>query len=367
MAFVLLWAQMNFEQMTALFRVEERAVAFTVATLANLVITVTATVVFVVVLDWGATGVIAGNFTGTLTVYAALLVYRHEQLGLTLDRPLLRRMNRFGLPLVPSMLALWMLNFGDRFFILKLADASEVGVYSIGSRIASAMVLLLTAFRGAWPAFAFSIEDDERARRAYSYVLTYLLFVASWAALALGLLAPWIVEWLTTPAFYAASDVVALLAFGAVAFGGFIVVSIGLGRTKRTQFNWVVTGSAAVVSVTLNLLLIPPYGIVGAGIANLCAFTVMFVGITWWSQRVFWVPYQWRRVVTVIGTAAGLTVLGKALDVPLGVALALVAVYPACSVAASLLRAPRAGLDQAASGSNRAVKCRSDDGCHAIL
>jgi O-antigen/teichoic acid export membrane protein len=328
MAFVLLWAQMNFEQMTALFRVEERAVAFTIATLANLVITVGATVVFVVVLDWGATGVIAGNFTGTLVVYAALLVYRHEQLGLTLDRPLLRRMNRFGLPLVPSMLALWMLNFGDRFFILKLADASEVGVYSIGSRIASAMVLLLTAFRAAWPAFAFSIDDDEHARRAYSYVLTYLLFVASWAALALGLLAPWIVEWLTTPAFYGASDVVALLSFGAVAFAGFIVVSIALGRTKRTQFNWVVTGSAAVVSVILNLLLIPRHGIVGAGISNLCAFTVMFLGITWWSQRVFWVPYQWRRVATVIGTAAGLTVLGKALDVPLAAAVALVAVYP---------------------------------------
>ncbi len=54
----------------------------------------------------------------------------------------------------------------------------------------------------------------------------------------------------------------------------------------------------------------------------------MFVGISWWSQRVFWVPYQWRRVVTVIGTAAGLTVLGKVLDVPLAAAIALVAVYP---------------------------------------
>jgi O-antigen/teichoic acid export membrane protein len=327
-AFVLLWAQMNFEQITALFRVEERAVAFTTATLANLVITVTATILFVVAFDWGATGVVAGNFTGTLAVYAALLVYRHEQLGLTLDRPLLRQMNRFGLPLVPSMLALWVLNFGDRFFILRLADTSDVGVYSIGARIASAMVLLLTAFRAAWPAFAFSIEDDDHARRAYSFVLTYLLYVASWAALALGLLAPWLVRWLTTPAFYGASDVVALLSFGAVAFGGFIVVSIVLGRTKRTQFNWVVTGSAAIVSITLNLLLIPPYGIVGAGIANLCAFTTMFLGITWWSQRVFWVPYQWRRVVTAIGVAAGLTALGKALDVPLAVAIALVAIYP---------------------------------------
>ena len=44
----------------------------------NLVITVAATIVFVVVLDWGATGVVAGNFTGTLIVYAALLVYRHS-------------------------------------------------------------------------------------------------------------------------------------------------------------------------------------------------------------------------------------------------------------------------------------------------
>ena len=327
-AFVLLWAQMNYEQMTSLFRVEERSVAFTVATLVNLAVTVAATVVFVVVLDWGATGVVAGNFTGTLLVYAALLVYRHEQLGLTFDRPLLRQMNRFGIPLVPSMLALWLLNFGDRFFILRLADQSEVGVYSIGARIASAMVLLLAAFRAGWLAFAYSIEDDDRARRAYSFVLTYLLFVASWAALALALLSPWLVRWLTTPAFYDASDVVPLLAFGAVALGGFNVVSIVLGRRKRTQFNWVATGAGAAVSVGLNLALIPPYGIIGAGIANVSAFTVMFIVITWWSQRVFWVPYQWRRVVTVVGAAVGLTVLGKATDVPLAVAIALVAVYP---------------------------------------
>ena len=325
---VALWAQMNYEQLTALFRVEERSVAFVCASLSNVFLTIGATVLLVVVLEQGPLGVIVGNFTGTLLVYASLLGYRREQLGLQLDRPLLREMNRFGIPLVPTALFLWLTNFSDRFFLVKLTDATEVGLYSVGVRIASAMVLLLTAFRAAWPAFAFSIEDDEHARRAYSYVLTYLLFVASWAALALGLLAPWIVEWLTTPAFYDASEVVALLAFGAVAFGGFIVVSIGLGRTKRTQFNWVVTGSAAVVSVTLNLLLIPPYGIVGAGIANLCAFTVMFVGITWWSQRVFWVPYQWRRVATVVGTAAALTVLGKVLDVPLAAAIALVAVYP---------------------------------------
>jgi O-antigen/teichoic acid export membrane protein len=327
-AFVLLWAQMNYEQITALFRVEERSVAFVAASLVNLAVTVGATVLFVVVLDWGATGVIVGNFTGTLVVYAALLAYRREQLGLTVDLHLLRQMNRFGLPLVPSMLALWMLSFGDRIFLLKLSDASEVGLYSIGSRIASAMVLLLTAFRAAWPAFAYSIEDDREAKRSYAYVLTYLMFVASWTALGLGLLAPWLVRLLTTPKFYEAERVVAPLAFGGVAFGGFIVVSIALGRTKRTQFNWVVTGAAALVSITLNVLLIPTYGMMGAATANATAFTVMFLGITWWSQRVFPVAYQWRRVATVVGCAVGLTVAGKVLDVSLGVALAFIVAYP---------------------------------------
>jgi O-antigen/teichoic acid export membrane protein len=42
-AFVLLWAQMNYEQLTSLFRVEERSVAYVAATLANVIITVGST------------------------------------------------------------------------------------------------------------------------------------------------------------------------------------------------------------------------------------------------------------------------------------------------------------------------------------
>src|SRR5205823_13771039 len=60
---------------------------------------------------------------------------------------------------------------------------------SIGVRVASALVLLLTAFRLAWPAFAYSIDDDREAERTYSFVLTYVVYVCCWIALALGLLA----------------------------------------------------------------------------------------------------------------------------------------------------------------------------------
>jgi O-antigen/teichoic acid export membrane protein len=189
------------------------------------------------------------------------------------------------------------------------------------------MVLLLTAFRMAWPAFAYSIEDDGEAKRTYAFVLTYLVVVASWLALALGLLAPWLVRLLATPEFYGGQRVVAPLAFGGMAYAAYIVMAIGVGRAKRTQFNWVITGIAAVVNVALNLILIPPYGIMGAAVATVAAYGVMFVAMTWYAQRVFPVPYQWRRVLTAAGAAVALLLIGKQVG-GLAAAIGLTLAYP---------------------------------------
>jgi O-antigen/teichoic acid export membrane protein len=347
---------MNYEQLTALFRAEERSTAFVLASLANVVLTIGATVLLVVVWEQGAVGVIAGNFTGTLLVYLALLGVHRAQLGLQFSRPLLREMNRFGIPLVPAALALIVVNFSDRFFLVHLADLEEVGLYEIGVRVASAMVLLLTAFRTAWPAFAYSIEDDAEAKRTYAYVLTYLVTIASWLALGLGLLAPWLVELLTTPEFQEGERVVAPLAFAGMAYAAYIVMAIGVGRAKRTQFNWVITGVAALVNVLLNLVLIPPYGMMGAAAATIVSYVVMFAGMTWYAQRVFPTPYQWRRVFTAIAAAVALLLIGKAVG-GLAVALVLALAYPVALLALGFYQpAERARLRAVTSGSRRAAR-----------
>ncbi len=329
--FVGIWAQMNYEQLTSLFRAEERSTAFVLASLANVGVTIAMTLLLVVVWEQGALGVIVGNFAGTLVVYLALLTVHRAQLGLQFSRPLLREMNRFGIPLVPAALALVVVNFSDRFFLVHLANLADVGLYEIGVRIASAMVLLLTAFRMAWPAFAYSIEDDDEAKRTYAFVLTYLVVIASWLALGLGLLAPWLVRLLTQPDFYAGERVVAPLAFGGVAYAAYIVMAIGVGRAKRTQLNWVITGVAAAVNVGLNLLLIPPYGIMGAAVATVVAYVVMFIGMTWYAQRVFPTPYQWRRVLTAVAAAVGLLLLGRGLG-GFAAAIGLTLAYPVALV-----------------------------------
>ena len=187
----------------------------------------------------------------------------------------------------------------------------------------------MIAFRLAWPAFAYSIEDDREAKRAYSYVLTYLLFVCCWLSVALGVLAPWLVDLLTSgPGFQRAEKAVALLSFAATAYAGYTVVAIGIGRARQTQFNWIVSGVAAAVNIALNFALIPPYGMIGAAIATLVAYLTLFLGMVLNSQRVYPVGYQWRRVATLATVAVAMTVAGSVPHVPLAAAIVIALAYP---------------------------------------
>jgi O-antigen/teichoic acid export membrane protein len=229
---------------------------------------------------------------------------------------------------VPSALALWAINFIDRLFVAAYKGQAEVGVYSAAIKVSSAIVFLMIAFRTAWPAFAYSIEDDREARRTYAFVLTYLLVVALWLALALGALAPWLTALLTDPRYQRAEKGVALLAFAGAAYAGYTVLAIGSGRARRTQLNWVVSGFGAAVNVGLNFWLIPRYGMVGAAISTLVAYVALFAGMLVYAQHVYPVPYQWRRVLTAAACAAGLTIAARVPDLPLAPSCLLVLVYP---------------------------------------
>ncbi len=323
-----LWAQTNYQQLTALFRVEERSTSYAIASVANVLITVAAMVVFVAEFHWGAIGLVVGNFTGTLCVYVVLLVYRREQLGLEFDRPLFRAMQKFGMPLVPAAVALWAISFVDREFVVWYKGLSEAGVYSAAVKIAGVVTFVVVAFRTAWPAFAYSIDDDGEAKRTYAFVLTYLLTFSSWVALTLGALAPWWVALLTDPKFQRAEKGVPILAFAITVFAGYTVLAIGSGRARKTQGNWVVTGLGATVNIALNFWLVPAYGMVGAAISMLIGYLVIFVAMTVYAQSVYPVRYQWRRVVTCVGAAAALTVAARGLDLPFAPSAVLVLVYP---------------------------------------
>jgi O-antigen/teichoic acid export membrane protein len=328
-----LWVLTMHEYLLTLFRLEERARAFFVTTILNVLAAIGLTVVLVVGAGEGARGLLLGSYATGAAFVLALIVLQRRRLSLLFDRALLRRLLRFGLPTMPAEASLYLLNFVDRIIIVRTLGLAEAGLYSLAIKFAQGVNVLVRGFQLAWPPLAYSIRDDDEARRAYATVVT--LFAAGCAFVVTGmwLFSRWIVRALAAPEFFDSYEAIGLISTAVTLYALYMVLVVILGRTGRTEFNFPATIAALLANVVLNLILVPPLGIVGAGLALVASYLVVLVLMYGFTQRLFAVPYQWGRLVRVVLASAALVAAGELLLPSSGLAgllgrAALLAAYP---------------------------------------
>ena len=243
-------------------------------------------------------------------------------------------MTRFGLPTMPAELSLYALNFVDRIVIVRSLGLAEAGLYSLAVKFAQAVNVLVRGFQLAWPPLAYSIRDDGEARRAYAAIVTWFVGGCAFVVTGMWLFSRWIVRILAAPQFFDSYEAIGLIATGVTLYALYMVLVVILGRTGRTEFNFPATIAALVANVVLNVVLVPPLGIVGAGLALVASYVVV-VGLMYvFTQRLFPVPYEWTRLARIVLTSAGLVLLGELLLPTSGAAglllrIALWFLYPA--------------------------------------
>ncbi|MGN6202961.1 MAG: lipopolysaccharide biosynthesis protein, partial [Solirubrobacterales bacterium] len=240
---------------------------------------------------------------------------------------------RFGLPTMPAEASLYLLNFVDRLIIVRTLGLAEAGLYSLAVKFAQAVNVLVRGFQLAWPPLAYSIREDEEARRVYATVVTLFVAGCAWVVAGMWLLSRWIVRALADPKFFDSYEVIGLISTAVTLYALYLVLVVILGRTGRTEFNLPAAIAALVVNVVLNLVLVPPLGIVGAGLALVASYVVVLGLMYAFTQRLFPVPYEWGRLLRVVFTVAALVGLAE-LFLPTSGALgllirtALFAAYP---------------------------------------
>jgi O-antigen/teichoic acid export membrane protein len=306
-----LWVATLFEYLLTLYRLDERARAYFLTTIANVLGTIGLTVVLVVGAGEGARGLLLGSYLVGAVFVLGMIFEQRRRLTLLLDLPLLRRLLRFGLPTMPAEVSLYLLNFVDRLIIVRSAGLAEAGLYSLAVKFAQAVNVLVRGFQLAWPPLAYSIRDDDEARRTYATVITLFLAACSWLVVGLWLLARWLLRFFAASKFFDAYEVVGLIAAAVTLYSLYMVMVVILGRTGRTEYNFPAAIAALVSNVALNLLLVPSLGIVGAGLALVASYLVVIALMYWFTQRLFPVPYEWGRLARVLFAAAALVGLGE--------------------------------------------------------
>jgi O-antigen/teichoic acid export membrane protein len=328
-----LWVLTMWEFMLTLFRLEERVRAFFVTTILNVLAAIALTVVLVVGLDEGARGLLLGSYATGAAFVLALIALQWRRLSLRFDRGLLRRLFRFGLPTMPAEASLYLLNFVDRLIIVRSLGLAEAGLYSLAVKFAQGVNVLVRGFQLAWPPLAYSIRDDDEARRAYAIIVTLFAAACAWVVAGMWLFSRWIVRALAAPRFFDSYEAIGLVSTAVTLYALYLVLVVILGRTGRTEFNFPAAIGALVANVVLNLLLVPPLGIVGAGLALVASYLVVLGLMYGFTQKLFPVRYEWGRLLRVTLTVAVLVAVGELLvptsgAVGLLLRVALFAAYP---------------------------------------
>ncbi len=311
-----LWTFTNLEFAYGLLRVDERIRSYAVASLTNVALTITASLVLVVGLGDGARGLLIGNYgASTLVLFGLWFSMRHRLLGpwRRTSGERLSRLLHFGLPTMPAEISVYALNIFDRYYILHAKGTSLVGLYSVAIKLAGSVAFIVRAFQYAWPPLAYSVSDDAEAARLYGLVTTYYVLVSGWVVAGLALLGRWVLRLLAAHNYYGAYRALPWVALGWAMYGLWVVFLVIAGRAQVTKRNFPASIAGLIANIVLIVVLVPPLGIAGAGIALCGAYVVMLTIMYLLTRQVFRVDFEWRRMLELVLVMGGAAAAGDLL------------------------------------------------------
>ena len=239
---------------------------------------------------------------------------------------------RFGLPMVPQQLAVFILFAGDRIVIRHDLGSGATGRYSVAYNVGSLGVLLLVFVNQAWVPRIYSISDRvERAhllassRNAMNLILVPVVF-------GLAVAAPAVLR-LWAPRSFDPSGltlVVAVVALSTFPYGQFLANVRALMSEGMTGRAALMTLLGATVNVVLNVAMVPAFGITGSAIATVVSYGLLALLTTPPAKSGLEVPTIPVQLAAIVGSGAALALATSVLPTT---AMWLVLRLAACAVA----------------------------------
>jgi len=317
-----------------IFRVQERPRRYVAYTAGGFLLSTAAILYFVVGRRAGALGNLHGAMiaAGVMAVFYLIATFRHA--NFTFRWRWFTSGLVYALPVVPHLLAHWALTLSDRSILNQLVPLDQVGIYTLGYQMSIALALVSQALNTAWMPFFYRLAGEDDAPPRLSRFFTYYLGIMVFTALGLALLGGDVIRLVASPPYHEAARLVPIITLGYLAQSFYYPTAFALFYTRKTQYLPFLTGSAAAVNIALNVALIPAGGIDAAAWNKVAAYAVLAVATFIAGQRIYPVPWERRRIATMLAVAAGLFALSALLLEPLtlwariGLRLGLCAVFP---------------------------------------
>lgn len=289
----------------AYLRIRRRALTFSLLRFILIVIAVGLNIYFIVIIKTGIIGVFWAQLIANLIGIIIFLPMISKHLTFWVNLDLLKKMLKFGLPTIPATFSGIMLQVVDRPILKYLTNSYEVGMYMVNYRLAIPMMLFIAMYDYAWRPFYLSHYESKDAKELFSRIFTYFIIASAFVFLISSLYIDFLVRLpffggrFIEPKYWSGMDIIPIVMLGYFFNGIYINFTAGINIQKVTKYLPISIVIAAIVNIIANFLLIPFFGFRGSAWATLIAYFVSASVVYYFSQKVYPIRYNWKKIVII--------------------------------------------------------------------
>ncbi len=309
-------------------RAEGRPYKYSALKFVNIGITVVSNLFFIIFLpEWVHESAFWADFAGTWfkegwigyvfisnlfasVVTLVLLLPELLTFRLKLDGKLLDQMLKYSFPILIANISFIINENLDKMFFPKLLPGEvgirDLGIYGAVAKLAVFLSLFVTAFRlGAEP-FFFSYSKNKNASKTYALIMEYFVILMVIAMVGLTVNLDWLKYFIKgneseVAIYWTGLKIVPILLFNYVLLGIYMNLSIWYKLTDQTRYALYISGIGALITIMLNVWLIPIYSYVGAVLSTTVVYFVMIGFSLYWGQKCYPIPYKMIKITIYLG------------------------------------------------------------------
>ncbi len=235
-------------------------------------------------------------FASAFTLILFTPVLRNFKLNI--DKNLWVQMMKYGLPIMVAGLAYIINENLDKFLLRRIVSPEIMGAYAATYKIGVFMTLYITAFRlGAEP-FFFSQSKERDAKQKYAKILLWFTIVGSvfyvFVVAYMDIISS---IFLRQKEYFITISIVPVILLANLLLGIYYNLTIWYKLTDKTKFGMYLSLFGAIITILINILLIPVYGFMASAWATVVAYGSMAIASYLLGRKYYPVSYNIKKII----------------------------------------------------------------------
>lgn len=227
-----------------------------------------------------------------IVVFGLMTFFFRKELHFRIDKPSIKNILTYGLPLLPHAFGLLAIESLNRYFLDEFGSKHELGLYSFAFTLAAPLGILNTAFNTAWTPHLYRLFQQDSAHSKSRIVLvhtTYIIFIFG-MGIVLSLFAQDILR-LFSDKYYNAYHYLKVIPFYFCVQGVYLTFAGTLFYFRKNLHFIYLSVFNVVMSFLVNYFLFSTYGISSTAYCSIVSIGVFTGFIIFLSQKTYPLPW----------------------------------------------------------------------------